>query len=124
MTNDRTNLQQRGEPLKDTGPSFLTVGVATVLGVACCWGLPLLLDALAVGYAWLTAEFALAALHRVLLLATAAVCLAAGAVLAWRDPAASASDVGTVFSHPIVRRLTVFGLLIGGILLAIGYVYA
>jgi mercuric ion transport protein len=124
MTNSRIEPQERGEPLKDTGATILTVGgLAAALGVASCCGLPLLLGALGIGSAWLTGLAALAAPHRVLLLTAAAVCLAAGAVLSWRGGPDAACSSGTVCSHPIVRRLTVFGLLIGSILLTIGYLY-
>ena len=121
VTSHQTEPQHRSQPLKETAPTTLTAAVAAALGVACCWGLPLLLDALEIAAAWLTG---LAAHHRVPLLTAAAVCLAAGTVLAWRDRSDPARRSDTIGAHPIVRRLVVGALLGGSVLLRVGYLYA
>ena len=97
-------------------------GIAAAFGVASCCGLPFLLATLGLSSAWLGGLALLAAPHRTLLLSAAAICLAAGAVLLWRRQPACAS--GSIFSKPVVRGLTAFGLVVGLAFLTIGYLYA
>jgi mercuric ion transport protein len=107
------------------GAVALTVGgVAAAFSVAACCGLPFLLTTLGLGTAWLGGLALLAAPHRVFLLAAAAVCLAGGTVLLWRQKTAPACVPGSVCSRPTVRALTLAGLLLGLALLYLGYAYA
>ena len=114
----------RGDrPIRDTGATLLTMsGIAAAFGVASCCGLPFLLATLGLSSAWLGGLALLAAPHRTLLLSAAAICLAAGAFLLWRRQPACAS--GSIFSKPVVRGLTAFGLVVGLAFLTIGYLYA
>jgi len=94
-------------------------GLAAAFGVASCCALPLLLTTLGLGTAWLGGIALLAAPHRPFLLAAAAFCLLSGAFLFWRQQRTAA-----VCSRPAVRVTTTLGLLLGLVLLALGYVYA
>jgi mercuric ion transport protein len=108
-----------------TGSVLLTLGgLAAAFGVASCCGLPLLLATAGVGTAWLTGFALLAAPHRSILLTVAAVCLASGAVLFWRQQRIATCTPGAFCSRPAVRNLTLVGLLVGLVLLYLGYAYA
>ena len=109
-------------PVRDAGATLLTAsGIAAAFGVASCCGLPLLLATLGFSSAWLGG---LALPHRTLLLSAAAICLAAGAVLLWRRRSAVTCTTGSPFSTPVVRGSTAVGLVVGLVLLTIGYLYA
>jgi mercuric ion transport protein len=113
-----------GRPASGAGPVLLTMGgLAAAFGVASCCALPFLLTALGLGTAWLGGIALLAAPHRPLLLAVAAACLAGGAALLWRQQMATVCIPGAVCSRPAVRGLTVVGLLLGLVLLTVGYMY-
>ncbi len=112
-------------PGRGAGAVALTVGgIAAAFSVAACCGLPFLLATLGLGTAWLGGIALLAVPHRGFLLAAAAVCLAGGATLLWRQRAASVCAPGTVCTRPAVRGLTMMGLLLGLALLYLGYAYA
>jgi len=112
-------------PIRDMGAMLLTMsGLAAAFGVASCCGLPFLLATIGISSAWLVGIATLAAPHRPLLLAAAAICLVAGAVLLWRRQAAVACATGAVCSKPAVRGMTLLGLVAGLALLTIGYLYA
>jgi mercuric ion transport protein len=111
--------------VRDTGATLLTLsGLAAAFGAASCCGLPFLLATIGVSSVWLVGIATLAAPHRPLLLAVAAVCLVAGAVLLWRRQSAIACATGAVCSKPAVRGMTLIGLVAGLALLTIGYLYA
>ncbi|OBS51929.1 mercuric reductase [Methylosinus sp. 3S-1] len=99
-------------------------GLAAAFGAASCCGLPFLLATIGVSSVWLVGIATLAAPHRPLLLAVAAACLVAGAVLLWRRQPAIACATGAVRSKPAVRGMTLIGLVAGLALLTIGYLYA
>jgi mercuric ion transport protein len=99
-------------------------GLAAAFGVASCCGLPFLLATLGLGTAWLGGFALLAVPHRVFLLAAAAVCLVGAAVLLWRQRSAVACAPGAICARPAVRSITVIGLLVGAVLLYLGYAYA
>lgn len=110
---------------KGLGTASLTLGgIAAGFGVAACCALPMLLASVGIGSAWL-AGIAMAALpYRVALLAIGALCLLAGAALLVRQQAAAArcaSDAAC--TSRVTRLITLPGLLIGAILLWLGYVY-
>ena len=104
---------------------FTAGGLAAAFAVASCCGLPFILTTVGVGTAWLYGVAVLAAPHRAALLAGAAICLVAGAVLLWRQRQLSASCApGGVCTQPAVRALTTIGLLAGFVLLYLGYTFA
>ena len=108
-----------------TGSLLLTAsGLAAAFGLASCCGLPFLLASAGLGTAWLTGIALLAAPHRPILLVVGAVGLAGGAALFWRQQRAAACTPGTFCSRPIVRNLTLAGLVLGAGLLYLGYAYA
>jgi mercuric ion transport protein len=108
-----------------SGSVLLTIsGLAAAFGVASCCGLPFLLATAGLGSAWLTGFALLAAPHRETLLVVGAVCLAGGAVLFWRQRRISTCTPGAFCSRPVVRGLTLIGLLLGLGLLYLGYTYA
>ncbi len=112
-------------PPRGTGAVLLTMGgLAAAFGVASCCALPFLLATIGLGTAWLGGIALLAAPHRGVLLAAAAVCLAGGAVRFWRQRTAVVCAPGGVCSHPAIRSLTLVGLLAGLVLLYLGYAYA
>lgn len=112
-------------PAAGSGAVLLTLGgLAAAFGAASCCALPFLLATAGLGTAWLGGIALLAAPHRTFLLAAAALCLVGGAVLLWRQRAAVACAPGAVCSRPAVRGLTAVGLLLGSVLLYLGYAYA
>ena len=113
-------------PPKASATVLLTVaGLAAAFGAAACCALPLLLIGLGLGTAWLGEIASVAAPNRALLLVFAALALAGGAVLLWRQQrhAATCGPNG-VCTPPAVRVLTLVGLIIGVALLIAGYLYA
>jgi mercuric ion transport protein len=112
-------------PATGAGSVLLTLsGVAAAFGVASCCGLPFLLTSAGLGTAWLTGFALLAAPHRSILLIVGAACLAGGALLFWRQRRVAVCTPGAFCSRPAVKGLTLIGLLLGAVLLYIGYTYA
>jgi mercuric ion transport protein len=112
-------------PPKASGSALLTTaGLAAAFGVAACCALPLLLTGLGLGTAWLGGIASLATPNRSLLLVIAALALAGGAILLWRQQryAATCGPNG-VCTPPIARFLTLVGLIVGAGLLIAGYLY-
>jgi mercuric ion transport protein len=108
-----------------TGSVLLTVGgLAAAFGVASCCGLPFLLATAGLGTAWLTSFALLAAPHRSILLIVGAACLAGGALLFLQQRRMATCTPGAFCSRPAVRSLTLTGLLVGLVLLYLGYAYA
>lgn len=108
----------------ETAATVLTFGgLAAAFSAASCCALPFLLAPLGLGTAWLGGIAFVAAPHRGVLLVAAAACLAGGAVLLWRQQAAACAP-GTVCMRPVIRSLTVVGLLLGSAFLALGYAIA
>lgn len=104
---------------------FTLGGLAAGLGVASCCALPLLLTTIGVSTAWLGGVALLAAPHRGALLVVGALCLLGGAALLWRQQrTAAACGPNGVCTPRAVRALTLVGLLIGAVLLWLGYAYA
>jgi mercuric ion transport protein len=112
-------------PVSGAGPVLLTLGgLAAAFGVASCCALPLLLATAGLSTAWLGGIALLAAPHRPFLLAAAALCFAVGAVLLWRQRKPVAVCLpGAICARPAVRALTTVGLLLGLVLLTLGYAY-
>ena len=111
---------------KAAGSVVLTLGgLAAAFGVAACCALPLLMISLGLGTAWLGGIAAVAAPIRSLLLVFAALALAAGAILLWRQQSHAATcGPNGVCTPPAVRALTLVGLIMGVVLLIAGYLYA
>ena len=108
-----------------SGSALLTLGgLAAAFGVAACCALPLLLISLGLSTAWLGWIASVAAPNRTLLLVVAALALAGGAILLWRQQrdAANCGPNG-VCTPPAVRLLTLVGLIVGVVLLIAGYLY-
>lgn len=112
-------------PTSGAGPVLLTLGgLAAAFGVASCCALPLLLTTVGLGTAWLGGIALLAAPHRPILLAVAALCLLGAAVLFWRQRKVVVRATGAICSRPAVSGMTVVGLLLGLVLLTLGCAYA
>ena len=125
MQPNPTEQNPTSRAVRDTGATLLTLsGLGAAFGVASCCGLPFLLATVGLSPAWLTGIALFAAPHRPLLLALAALCLAAGAGLLWRGQPASACPSDAVCAKPMVRGMTIIGLVAGLVLLVIGYLYA
>lgn len=107
-----------------TGSVLLTAGgLAAAFGVASCCGLPFLLATAGLGTTWLTGFALMAAPHRSILLIVSAACLAGGAALFWRQRRLAVCMPGAFCSQPAVRSLTLTGLLLGLMLLYLGYTF-
>ena len=112
-------------PTRGAGAVALTAaGVVAAFGVASCCGLPFLLATAGLGTAWLGGFALMAAPYRAVLLAVAAVCLVGAAVLLWRQRSVSLCAPGAICARPAVRGVTLACLLVGLVLLYLGYAYA
>lgn len=112
-------------PTRGAGAVVLTAaGVAAAFGVASCCGLPFLLATAGLGTAWLSGFALMAAPHRGVLLAAATVCLVGAAVLLWRQRSIAICAPKAVCARPAVRGITLACLLVGLVLLYLGYAYA
>ena len=105
--------------------ALLTLGgLAAAFGVAACCALPLLMISLGLGTAWLGRIASVAAPIRSLLLVFAALALAGGAILLWRQQRLAATcGPNGVCTPPVVRLVTLVGLIVGVVLLIAGYLY-
>lgn len=112
-------------PIHARGAAFLTVGgIAAAFGVASCCALPILLTTAGLSAAWLGGVAELAAPFRALLLWLSALCLLGGAVLLWRiQRGAMLCGPDGVCTPPLVRAALFLGLVVGAVLLYLGYTY-
>jgi mercuric ion transport protein len=107
---------------RSAGALLLTVaGLGGAFGVASCCALPFLLAGAGLGTAWLGGIAELAAPYRVPLMAVSALSLAGGAAALLRQPKVCAPDA--LCARPAARSATALGLLLGLVLLSLGYVY-
>ena len=112
-------------PIGGAGAVVLTAaGVVAAFLVASCCGLPFLLATAGLGTAWLSGFALMAAPHRTVLLAAATACLIGAAALLWRHRSVAVCAPGAICARPAVRGVTVACLLVGLVLLSIGYAYA
>ena len=126
MTDTSLNEPNAKLLVASAGSSLLTLsGIAAAFGVAARCFLPVALTGLGLGTAWLSGIAIAAEPNRTLLLSIAAISLVGGAVLLWRQQrqAATCGPKG-VCTPPVVRFLTLIGLIVGALLLFAGYGYA
>jgi mercuric ion transport protein len=107
------------------GATILTVGgIAAAFGVASCCALPILLATAGLGAGWLGGIAMAASPYRTLLLCLSALFLIGGAILLWRQQRiATACGPDGACTPPAVRAVLLIGLLLGAILLWLGYSY-
>jgi mercuric ion transport protein len=106
------------------GALLLTLaGIGSAFAVASCCALPILLAGAGLGAAWLGGVAELAAPYRVPLIALSATSLAGGAVALWRQRKSAYCTPGAVCARPAVRGATAVVLLLGVVLLTLGYAY-
>lgn len=99
-------------------------GIAAAFGVAACCALPFLLASAGIGATWLGGIGIVAAPYRTPLLAVGALCLLAGAVMLVRQQVAAARCGPDGVCTPVAMRIvTLIGLIIGAVLLYLGYRY-
>ncbi|WP_449469986.1 mercuric reductase [Sphingobium chungangianum] len=99
-------------------------GIAAAFGVAACCALPFLLASAGIGAAWLGGIAVVAAPYRTSLLDIGALCLLAGAVVLLRQQiAAFRCGPDGVCTPAAMRMLTLIGLLVGAVLLWLGFRY-
>ncbi len=113
-------------PPKASASAFLTLGgLAAAFGVAACCALPLLLTQPGARHRLAGGIASVAAPIRPLLLMFAALALAGGAILLWRQQRHAATCGSNGVCTPLsVRILTLVGLILGVALLITGYLYA
>lgn len=111
---------------KGIGALSLTIsGIASGFAAASCCALPMFLASAGLGTAWLGGIAILAAPYRLWLLAFGAIFLAAGGLMLARQQARAARCGADGVCMSVPRRLaTLVGLLIGLVLLWLGYRYA
>ena len=104
------------------GAILLTLaGLGSAFGLASCCALPILLAGAGLGTAWLGGIADLAVPYRVPLIAISGVSLAGGAISLLRQRRVCAP--GAFCARPAVRATTTLGLILGLVLLYLGYVY-
>ena len=125
MTDDLQPAASERRPAHDTGALLIAAGgLAAAFGAASCCALPVLLGSFGLGSAWLAGIAWLAAPHQIALLIAAVVCLAwAGAAFLWHRRAAACAP-GAVCRRPTATVLLSSTLLVGAVLVVLGYLYA
>jgi mercuric ion transport protein len=109
---------------RGVGGVLLTLaGLGSAFAVASCCALPLLLATAGLGAAWLGGVAEIAAPYRVPLLAISAASLAGGGIERWRQRKSGYCSPGAVCARPPVRRAAALGLLLGLVMLCLGYTY-
>jgi mercuric ion transport protein len=99
-------------------------GIAAAFAVASCCALPILLTSAGIGVAWLGGIAVTAAPFRTPLLIVGALFLLSGAVMLGRQQvAARHCGPDGACTPPAMRILTLAGLLLGIVLLYLGYRY-
>jgi mercuric ion transport protein len=125
MSDLPANAAAHDRPLRGAGAALLTLGgLGAAFGAASCCALPFLLAGAGLGTAWLGGVAELASPYRVPLLAISAVSLLSGGVALWRQRTPAYCAPGALCARPLARHLTLLGLLLGAVLLYLGYTYA
>lgn len=119
------NAPKAERPTQARGAALLTAGgIAAAFGVASCCALPILLTTAGLSAAWLGGVAVLAFPYRTLLLCLSALCLVGGAVLLWRiQRRAMICGPDGVCTPPSLRAGLFVGLVVGAVLLYLGYSY-
>jgi mercuric ion transport protein len=125
MIDDTHKAVPDAAPARNTGAFLLAAGgVAAAFGTASCCALPLLLGSLGIGSAWLVAVAWFAAPHRLALLGIAVACLGAGgSLLLWRRRRVAGCPSGACGS-PVTTSVVTSLLLLGGVLVVLGWMFA
>jgi len=107
------------------GAAVLTLGgITAAFGVASCCALPILLTSAGLSAGWLGGIAVAASPYRTPLLWLSALFLIGGAVLLWRQQhRAMTCGPDGVCTPPAVRAVLLISLLLGVILLWLGYSY-
>jgi len=109
---------------RPTGTALLTLaGLAAAFGAASCCGLPLLLASLGISTGWLTGLALIAAPNRLPLLAIGTAALAGGGFLLWRQWRIACAP-NSICARPSFRATMLGALLVGLLLLYLGFAYA
>jgi len=120
-----TDSANEGSSTQPTGTALLTLaGVAAAFGAASCCGLPLLLGSLGLGTTWLSGIALLAAPNRVALLALGTLGLAGGGLLLSRQWLAASCAPNSICARPAFRGTLLVALIVGALLLYLGFAYA
>lgn len=119
------NSTQADGPAPTRSAAALTLtAIAAAFGVASCCALPILLTTAGLGTAWLGGVATLAAPYRTLLLCVSALSLFGGAVLLWRiQRRAMVCGPNGICTPAALRIALLAGLVVGAILLFLGYSY-
>jgi len=119
-------VSTNGKPeSRPAGTALLTLaGLAAAFGAASCCGLPLLLGSLGIGTAWLSGLALLAAPDRLPLLAIGTAGLVGGGLFLWRQSRTATCSPGSLCARPAYRVTMVGGLVLGVLLLYLGFAYA
>ena len=125
MTDDLQPAGSERRPARDTGPLLIAAGgLAAAFGAASCCALPVLLGSFGLGSAWLAGVAWLAAPYQVALLIAAVVCLASGgAAFLWHRRVAACAP-GAVCRRPMTTAFLTCTLVVGAVLVVLGYLYA
>ena len=125
MTDDLQPAVSERPPARDTGALLIAAGgLAAAFGAASCCALPVLLGSFGLGSGWLAGVAWLAAPHQIALLIAAVVCLAwGGAAFLWHRRVAACAP-GAVCRRPITTAFLSTTLLVGAVLVVLGYLYA
>jgi mercuric ion transport protein len=123
MTVDSKSAETKRPPSGAAAVLLTAAGLVGSFGLAACCALPFFLASAGIGTAWLGGIALVAAPHRTVLLAVSAICLLGGGVLLWRQGANVACTRGSICTRPALRGLTLAGLLVGFVLLYLGYAY-
>ena len=123
--NDHTQVEVAGSaPARAKGALLITAGgLAAAFCAASCCGLPVLLGSIGLGSGWLVGVAWLAAPHRTILLVAAVVFLAGGsAAFLWRRRLSACAAGASPARRAATAALTAM-LVIGGVLVVLGYLY-
>lgn len=124
MSDQPADSPAANRPSRGVGAVLLTLaGLGSAFAVASCCALPILFATAGLGAAWLGGVAEIAAPFRVPLLAISAASLAGGGIELWRQRKSGYCSPGAVCTRPAVRGTIALGLLLGLVLIYLGYAY-
>lgn len=113
----------RAQSRANYGAGFLTFrGFIAAFGAASCCGLPIILASFGVGISWLLGPALIAEPYLNVFPFMASLSFAGAAALLWRSNSLTCA-AQSVCARPMMRRVTLIGLLAGLVLLYLGYAY-